>query len=161
MDTDHDHHGAETVDTDNVDIPPGPVSSAALFLVERARRAHQRRRRVRVLVHRAFLLSEQPPPECFFVNVTNLGQRDVEVTHLWFDTKPPVYVLHAQRPLPVRLKPDQPWEAWVPLSDIPAGPERAMTLARVRLSNGKVIKSRPNRGVPDAGFVPGAGAYRG
>ena len=50
-------------------------------------------RRVRVRVHRAFFDGGQ---ECYFVNVTNVSlNREVEVTHVWFDLSPRV---HAIRP---------------------------------------------------------------
>ena len=57
----------------------------------------QRRRHVRVMVHRAFF---QVPdaPECFFIKVTNLSSsREIEVTHLWFATEPRVEVLNQER----------------------------------------------------------------
>jgi hypothetical protein len=98
--------------------------------------------------------------------VTNLSRdRGVEVTHVWFDTEPPVHVLLAERPLPVRLRSDESWETWVEagkLWDRPsvASPSHPETLARVRLSSGKVVKSRPNRHVPSMGFVPEAAPAR-
>lgn len=63
----------------------------------------QRRRHVRVMVHRAFF---QVPdaPECFF-KVTNLSSsREIEVTHIWFATEPRVDVLNQERRLPARLR---------------------------------------------------------
>src|SRR5215831_7633069 len=80
------------------------------------------RRRLRVRVHRAFFLEHEsayyvtgvilaPRPqgvECFFVNLTNRSSaRDLEVTHVWFQANRQIQILHPERPLPVRLKPDQ------------------------------------------------------
>lgn len=47
----------------------------------------QRRRHVRVMVHRTFFLVPDAP-ECFFIKVTNLSSsREIEVTHIWFATE--------------------------------------------------------------------------
>jgi hypothetical protein len=112
-------------------------------------------RRVRVKVHRAILLRDQR--DCYFINVTNCSQsKDVVITHIWFDSNPKVHVMNPDRPLPVRLKPDEPWETWVEASRLP--PEersKAYNLGRARLSTGKVIKSKENKGVPSIGDIPG------
>jgi len=116
------------------------------------------RRRLRVRVHRAFLGTGE---ECFFVNLTNRSsKRDLEVTHVWFQTDRQIQVLQPQRPLPVRLKPDQSWETWLPVAALPqAFSPVALTLVRARLSSGAVIMSDPNTNVPDYG--PVAGSNRG
>ena len=107
-----------------------------------------------MLVHGASFVGNPVP--FLFVNVTNLSRdRDIEVTHVWFAVDPPVHVLLShERPLPVRLRPDESWEAWIEAAKLGSAPHPA-TLARVRLSAGSVIKSRLNRSVPDVGFVPG------
>lgn len=114
------------------------------------------RRKVRVQVHRAIFDSGL---ECFFVNVTNLSKtREVEITHVWFGCSPPVYVEQATRPLPKRLKNDESWETWLPVDRMPPrlrATAQVYSLARVRLSSGKVIKSRENIKVIGAGVVPG------
>lgn len=84
------------------------------------------------------------------VNVVNLGQRPITLTHVWFDVMPPLHVLNEARPLPKMLQPDEPWETWVRLSDFGS---RLMSLderqlrrsARVRISTGHTIKARPTR----------------
>jgi hypothetical protein len=113
------------------------------------------RRKLRVLVHKAFLLPTGP--ECFFINVTNISKsRDIEVTHIWLDTEPQVHVLRPERPLPKRLRPDETWETWVQVSEIPnAYIENTYYMVRVRLSNGKIIRSRMNKRVPSVGYIPG------
>jgi hypothetical protein len=112
-----------------------------------------------VLVHQASFVGNPVP--FLFVNVTNLSRdRDIEVTHVWFAVDPPVHVLLSQeRPLPVRLRPDESWEAWVETAKLGSAPNPA-TLARVKLSAGSVIKSRLNRNVPAMGFVPGGPAAK-
>lgn len=113
------------------------------------------RRKLKVLVHRARFLPGGP--ECYFVNVTNLSaSREVEITHVWFETNPRVDVMPPARLLPKRLKPDESWETWIPVDTLPAkNDEQAFKLGRVRMSNDAVVKSRKRRYVPSAGFVPG------
>ena len=64
-------------------------------------------------------------------------------------------MLQPLRPLPKRLKPDETWESWLDVADVPKScRDKAFTLARARLSNGSVVKSR--RGdPPPVGQVPG------
>jgi hypothetical protein len=93
-----------------------------------------------------------------FVNVVNLSpNREVEITHVWFDAKPEV---HVRLPKTIRLRSDEPWETWVEAAKVAhvSNPERQ---ARVRLSSGKVIKSRRNRDVPPEGVVPGTDVASG
>jgi hypothetical protein len=113
-------------------------------------------RRVRVTVHRAFFVG-RPSSPAYFVNVTNLSRdREVEVTHVWFDTQPRVHVLRPERPLPKRLRPDESWETWIECGNLPdAVNEYPYQLARVRLSTGEVFSSVENVGVPEEGEVPG------
>jgi hypothetical protein len=115
------------------------------------------RRRVQVMVHRAFFSSGL---ECFFINVANLSaEREVEITHVWFDCFPKVSVLQPDRLLPKRLKPDESWETWIEVNKIPREARKSedvYKLARVRLSSGRIIKSRKNIDVPQSGgSVPG------
>jgi hypothetical protein len=113
------------------------------------------RRRVRLTVHRAFFVATGR--ECFFLNVTNLStDRELEITHIWFDCKPQIPALQLDRMLPKRLKPDETWETWIDVSRVPVElHESVYTLARARLSSGRIIKSMKNVDVPDAGVVPG------
>ena len=109
-----------------------------------------------VLCHRAFLLPSGP--ECYFINVTNLSlQRDVEITHVWITCPEDIPVINPSRPLPRHLKPEESWETWIEVNGLPASAkEKAFCLARVRLSNGKVLHSKKNTNVPSAGFIPGS-----
>ena len=103
------------------------------------------------------VFDSRPDDPAYFVNVTNLfDDRDVEITHVWFDATPQVHVLCSDRPLPVRLKPYESWETWQHLDTLPAVVRHdAFTLARVRLSTGDVIRSVENADVPSRGFVAG------
>jgi hypothetical protein len=95
------------------------------------------------------------------INVVNLGHRPIIVTHVWLAATTPVHVLNRSRPLPKTLEPDEPWETWSPLSDFGSllnalSVDQLLRAARVRLSTGRIIKSRPNRNLPAVGAVPGA-----
>ena len=113
------------------------------------------RRRLFLRVHRAFFVGSRR--ECYFLNATNMSHdREIEITHVWFDCQPPVHVLQADRPLPTRLRPDESWETWIAVDELPVGQrESAYILARARMSTGKVVKSVRNPSVPPFGAVPG------
>ena len=113
------------------------------------------RRRLRVEVHKAYFLGNAE--ECIFVTVTNLSrERELVITHVFFECEPQVHVLRPERLLPKRLKPEEPWETWIKTAALPAQErERAHLLARVRLSNGRVVKSKAAKNVPSVGAVPG------
>ncbi len=113
------------------------------------------RRRVRFSIHTATFVDDVRP--AFFLNVTNLSQdKEIELTHVWFATSPPVAALPPERPLPKRLKPDETWETWIYLSEVPGAFEGSVVeFARARLSNGREIKAVENTDVPPIGTVPG------
>jgi hypothetical protein len=92
--------------------------------------------------------------EHFYVRVVNASHdRDIVVTHVWFDTEPRVDVHDPQ--LPLRLAYSAPWETEVPVADIPVDPDEALWLARCLLApDDKVVKSRPRKNVPPVGSVP-------
>ena len=116
---------------------------------------HQRWRHVLVLTHRAYFHGSSDAQ--YFVKLTNVSpKREVEVTHIWLETKPPVHVLNPARPLPARLRMDETYETWIPVAEVPN--PNAETLVRVRLSSGKVVKSRLNKKVPPHGYVAGGGS---
>jgi hypothetical protein len=94
----------------------------------------------------------------FFIKVTNLSpQREVEITRLWFETNPPTQILNPVRPLPARLRLDETFETWIPVADVPTVDDLER-MVRVQLSNGKVVKSRLNKGVPPTGYIAGPGS---
>ncbi|HEV7921815.1 MAG TPA: hypothetical protein VGR02_13585 [Thermoanaerobaculia bacterium] len=117
-------------------------------------------RRVRVLVHLGAHLSSGEI--AYFVKIVNLSSaRDVEVTHVWLEAEPDVPLLQEDRPLPVRLQPDQTWETWLPIKRVPASIlAQVPTRVRVQLSNGSVFKSKLNKKVPDLGYVAGGPTVR-
>ena len=130
------------------------VSSASLlWLADRVLSWRQTRRKLRVLAHRAVFLPASA--EQLFVKVTNLStSREVEVTHIWFDTDPTIDLVNSARPLPARLRLDETFETWAPIAALPGGIDLER-LVRVRLSNGTTVKSRPNRDVRPVGHVAG------
>jgi hypothetical protein len=153
-----------------------------LWSIDRLTGLQQSRRKVRVLAHQAVFIAEigatspttssdllASPPVTgtgapagvtlrYFIKVTNLSKdRDIEITHVWFEADPEVPVLMPERPLPARLRPDEQWEGWTEASRLAhvTNVERAV---RVRLSSGKTVKSRPNKDVPPIGYVAGRGS---
>jgi hypothetical protein len=132
----------------------------SVSIAGRLRDWHQSRRKVRLTVHRAFEVTGtnaagQPilGRENFYLTLTNASRdRDIVVTHMWLDTKPPVHVLDA---FPVRLRYSAPWETVVPVDQVPGDLEQVPWLARARLSpDDKTLRSRPRENVPDFGTVP-------
>jgi hypothetical protein len=133
------------------------AATPLLWFADKAVGAQQRRRRIRVLVHRAIFLPRSP--EHFFVKVINLSpSREIEITHIWFETQPPFHVLNPERPLPARLRLDETFETWVPVAALPQT-DKIEHLARVHLSSGRTVKSRLNKRVPLVGNVAGAGSH--
>ena len=101
---------------------------------------------------------EESEVECFFIKVTNLSpQREVEVTHIWFATEPEKHLMNFERPFPVRLRLDETFETWIPVSEVPLGVDLERQV-RVALSSGEVFRSRLNEDVPPVGFVAGPGS---
>ena len=113
------------------------------------------RRRLRLLVHRAYFLGSST--ECYFINATNLSKdKDIEITHLWIDSEPQVHINRPERRLPRRLRPDETWETWIEVKNLPPSLRKDLyKLARARLSTGKIVKSKKNKNVPPVGTVPG------
>lgn len=123
--------------------------------LERLWSAFGDRRRLKLAVHRGYLSTTGR--ECYFINATNLSRnRDLEITHVWFDSVPQVHALQPERPLPKRLKPDEAWETWVEVEWLPAAVrDNPYDLARARLSTGRIVRSRRNHEYPPVGSVPG------
>jgi hypothetical protein len=111
--------------------------------------------KLRLAVHRAAFLPIGP--DCFFINATNIGtDGDIEVTHIWFEITPPLYVIQRDRPLPKRLKPQESWETWIRVDALNSRTEREVfDLARARLSTGEVVTSFRDEAVPPCGIVAG------
>ena len=123
-----------------------PLVTLGKWFADQARRWEQQRCRVRVLVHRGFFDPPGPLGEhYFFVKVVNLSpSREIWITHIWFDTDPRVDIDNPDRPLPARLRPDEPFETWKPVAEVPDVPN-VERLGCVQLSNGKIVKSRLNQ----------------
>ncbi len=126
-----------------------------------AREREHKRRKVALTVHVAHEVTGHRTDgtpifgsEVYCVGVVNRSrERDVVVTHVWFDTEPPAHVNDPD--LPKRLAYDARWETLVPTNQVPASPDQALYLARCQLSpDDKTVKSRPRENVPDYGRVP-------
>lgn len=96
------------------------------------------------------------PPHYYFVKVVNIStSRDVVITHVWFvKADADVPVTNGTDPLPVRLRPDEGWEGWVNVVDLDDKPDAAFR-CRARLSNGTIVKSRPDWEIPSTGTLGG------
>jgi len=142
-------------DIDNANVAIGDNIQQTINNYEISNELVDIQRKARVMVHKAYFINNTCP--YFFINVTNLSyQREIEITHVWFDCDFQVSVMQPSRPLPRRLKTDESWETWIEVDAIPKLlRNNAFTLARVRLSSGEVITSVKNEGVPHTGTVPG------
>ena len=110
---------------------------------------------VQVRVHEAVLLSDPRKPSCYFVNVLNASpEREIQVTHVWFEIDPQTQKHVLTRP-PGRVAARSQWETWIEAAELPFTLTRPERLARVKLGDGSVIHSQPREDVPAAGFVPG------
>ncbi len=110
----------------------------------------------RALVHRAYFVPQSPWH--YFMKVVNLSpNREIEITHIWFDTNPRVDILNPDRALPTRLRPYETFETWVPVASLPDVPNMEQ-LGRVLLSGGQIVKSQLNKDVPPVGYVAGPGS---
>jgi hypothetical protein len=126
------------------------------------RERQQSRRKVRLTVHRANEVVGVDPVtrqprlgrENYYITVTNVShERDIVVTHVWLETKPPVHIHDPT--LPVRLRYSVPWETAVAVDDVPSPSEEVPWLARCQLApDDKIVKSRPRENVPPFGAVP-------
>jgi hypothetical protein len=141
--------------------PPTFILGWTFALARFLRRRHQSRRKVTLTVHRAYPIVAgingqilPTGPEHFYIRIANASRdRDIVVTHMWFDTEPRVDI--HDRVFPLRLPYSAPWETAVPVDEIPADPEKAMWLARCLLApDDKTVKSRPRDNVPPVGVVP-------
>lgn len=109
---------------------------------------------LRLRVHKAVFLHSFK--ECVFINAVNMRERPVEITHIWFDCNPQIPVMNHDRPLPKRLEPEETWETWMEVQNLPEDLQKnPFNSVKARLSTGVIITSQKNEGVPDWGTVPG------
>jgi len=113
--------------------------------------------RVQVKTHRAYL--NNGPLPYYFIKIINLSPiREVEVTHVWFQNfgspSNEVHILNPQNPLPRRLKPQEIWETWIAVNEIPNMGEQVYDMFIIELSNGRRYKSKKNKKVPTRGQLP-------
>lgn len=114
-----------------------------------------KRRRISVLAHKAQFLTGGPPGDHIFVKITNTGRRRVGVSHVWVDG-PSGQIPFLVVPLPAYLEPEQQIEVWINIAALPVRLRtggKVLRLIRVKLTAGRVFKSKPNTTVPSSGFV--------
>ncbi len=119
-----------------------------LWLLNELTGGYLNRRRVRLQVHTAYVGNGNPTPY-YFLNVTNRsGTRDVEVTHVWFATNPPVHIVNPHRPLPVRLRYDEPWETCIEVARTPGCSRHGPTRSRPSLERRhRALNAEPQRAI--------------
>ncbi len=109
-------------------------------------------KKIRVLTHYACFMGSTTP--YYFIKVVNCTKKDLEITHVWLKASPDIHVMHSERPLPYRLKPNETWETWVEEVVIRKALDIChYNLARVRLSAGNVYSSEENKDIPIEGYV--------
>lgn len=101
------------------------------------------REAVRVQVDFASLAPTGAP--CWSIHVTNVWPHaEVELTHVWIETRPEIHVHNPDRQLPRRLRPQETFETWVPVDELlqtGIGGSALYQAARVRLATGEVVAS--------------------
>jgi hypothetical protein len=106
---------------------------------------------LRLLAHRAFFNGN--PIEHIFVKIVNMTpDADVEVTHVWYQNGHRVDIL--SRPLPVRLRPSETWETYIPASSIPRDAHIFQNFHAL-ISTGEVFAAVHNKDVPPSGYLAG------
>jgi len=114
---------------------------------------------IRFKTHQACFISN--PSICYFLTITNLWDRPIELTHLWYeDINYHIPVRPDSRMLPKRLDVNEIWESWLPISNMPDQfSHNAYDYFRVRISTGEVFVSSKEDTVPPFGSVPGGGIF--
>jgi hypothetical protein len=105
-----------------------------------------------VLVHKAYFIGN--PVQHYFIKITN-AMRDIDlvVTHIWYESDDfslDIITL----PLPLRLKPAELVETWIPVEKIPDN-DNVFNNFKIILSTGETFSSRHNLNVRPAGRIGG------
>ena len=105
-----------------------------------------------LLVHKAYFNGN--PIQHFFIKLINTSEsKEIEITHVWYKNENiTVDILTA--PLPKRLKPDEIYETWVPVDQIP-NDENAFQNFHAVISTGEAFTSKQNIDVRPFGFIAG------
>lgn len=114
-------------------------------------------RMVRATMHKACFTGTEPPVWAYFLTITNLSKRDIVVTHVGMDCRGKYIAAEPQeRTLPIRIKPVDPWQTWIEFEKLPNWiHDNPYPHGRVRLSTGRVIKTKRAKNIPPKGEVPG------
>ena len=118
---------------------------------------------LRLLAHRAYfddspyrdvaasgVSTNSNQEEHFFIKIVNMTPESVEVTHVWYQNGRRVDILN--RPLPVRLQPNEIWETYVPVSEIPSDVD-PFNHFHALISTGEEFVSVHNKNVAPKGYV--------
>jgi hypothetical protein len=91
--------------------------------------------------------------------VNDSPSREIEISHIWFDLddgRQLHLVNDPHRPLPARLRLDEAYETWMPVTQAGGVLDWAGRF-KVKLSAGPVFASRLNKSIPAMGAVAGGG----
>lgn len=114
-------------------------------------------RRVHSTMHKASFTGTEPLVQAYFFTIANLSKQEIEVTHVWMKCRgEDIAADQSDRPLPKRLKPDESWATWIELEKLPEWiHDDPIRHGRIRLSTGKIIKTKRAKNIPSSGNVPG------
>ena len=114
-------------------------------------------RRVHAIMHKAYFVDTEPRIWAYFFKIANLSKGDIEVTHVGMDCGEDYIEAHPdERPLPKRLKPDEEWETWIEFDKLPNWiHDNPFPHGRVRLTTGRIIKTKRAKNIPPKGEVAG------
>lgn len=112
------------------------------------------RRKIKVLVHEAFMTGDSDP--YYFIKITNLSNKNIfTVTHIWVkDGLKEIDIINPNRVLPHKLEVSEQWETWIPKNYI-SNHKDIFKNFRVVLSDEKVYKSKENKKVRPSGHIAG------
>jgi len=139
----------DTTQTQRAQAGPGASVIQAGGDVNVNTRPEPHPRTVRVLAHRATHLGNGI--EHYFIKIINTTpDAYVEVTHVWFQNDQRVDLLDPQ--LPSRIRPNETWETYIPVANIPQDAD-ALRHFHAVLSTLERFTSEPNTDVAPIGRI--------
>jgi hypothetical protein len=117
----------------------------------------RRNKIVRLATHIAHY-PEMPDIQFYFINITNISKKPIEITHVYYEDidNNHISVKQSARPLPVRLEVNQVWETCLAITRIPEKYRyKAFGMFKIRLSTHEFFSSKKANDIPQRGTVPG------
>lgn len=115
-----------------------------------------RKTKIRVLVHEAYFRNRNDHKPYYFIKVANLSTKyKATISHVWvIDGNKNLNLINNERILPYKLEPSDEWETWVEKNKV-INQSKIFKNVRVKLTNGKIVKSKHHKNVPEEGHVAG------